>query len=183
MYTKLSKYLSYLLRHHPEDLNLFMDENGFVSVKELIDKINNSGKYSITFNILEEIVKTDLKKRYAFSEDKTLIKANQGHSFNNIKIMYESVKPPNVLYHGTSLKNYESIKNNGISSMKRQYVHLSFDFDTALEVGKRHGKPIVLVIDSLKMYEDNVKFYKADNGVWLTDFIDKKYISCTISED
>lgn len=175
MQVKLSRYLSYLLRHHPEDLNLSMDEEGWVEVEELISKINSETKYKIDMNLLEKIVKEDDKGRYVFTGNKTYIRACQGHSKKDLKIKFAELIPPEILYHGTSKENFKLINETGIKSMTRQYVHLSDNINTARKVGARHGEIIVIVIDTKKMSEDGIKFYKSENGVWLTDYVDTKY--------
>lgn len=167
---KLSKYLSYILRHKPEDIGLTLDSSGWASTKELISKINSNGKYKITMSILEEIVRTDDKQRYAFNDDKSRIRANQGHSFVT-KIQYTATTPPEFLYHGTSTAMLDTICRDGIKPMKRQYVHLSEDLDTAFKVGKRHGNPVVIIINARALSDNGTNFYLADNGVWLTDYI------------
>ena len=175
----LSKYLSYLLRHHPEALKLKMDKQGWVSVNELLSKINAEGHYSISLEELKEVVDKNDKKRFALRENNwgLFIRATQGHSLASVDMKYSPVKPPNVLYHGTAYRFVDSIQKKGILAMKRQYVHLSTDYDTAVSVGIRHGKVKVLMIDAEKMYNDGVEFYKSENGIWLTKFVDKKYIT------
>ena len=124
---------------------------------------------------LEEIVETNDKKRYEFSDDKKKIRARQGHSVD-VDVELEEKTPPDILYHGTATKFLESIYKNGINSGNRLYVHLSNDEDTAKKVGSRHGTPYVLKIDANKMFNDGNKFYLSNNDVWLTKFVDKKYI-------
>ena len=175
----LSKYLSYLLRHHPETLKLKMDNNGWVSVDELLTKINAETQYSISLDELKEVVERNDKKRFAFRDNNwgLFIRAVQGHSLSSVNMKYKSVKPPKILYHGTAYRFVDSIMKSGILAMKRQYVHLSSDYDTAVSVGIRHGKVKVLIVDAEKMYNDGVEFYKSENGIWLTKFVDKKYVS------
>lgn len=163
---KKSKELAYLLRH---DTTYNFDANGYRDVNDLF---NNHG---FTYPILEEIVSTDNKGRYEFNDDGTLIRARQGHSVN-VDVELKEVTPPTVLYHGTAKRFFNSIMENGINKMSRLYVHLSSDKDTAVNVGKRHGEPCVLIIDSNRMYNDGIKFFLSNNGVWLTDFVDPKYI-------
>ena len=164
------KHLAFLLRHDKEALdNGIIDHNGWRNVSELI---KNQG---YTNEILEEIVETNNKKRYEFNEAHTKIRARQGHSINVDVGLTETI-PPNILYHGTSTKALESIYKRGILKGERLYVHLSKDKETALKVGSRHGTPYVLLIDSEQMYEDGIKFYLSNNGVWLTDYVDAKYI-------
>ncbi|MCD1115507.1 RNA 2'-phosphotransferase [Chryseobacterium turcicum] len=172
---KTSKFLSYVLRHHPELINLNLDENGWANVDELIAKSTNDSQ-GFTFEELDEIVETNDKKRFIFNEDKTRIRANQGHSID-INLALISQQPPEFLYHGTAQCNIDSILEKGIEKRSRQHVHLSQDKETANKVGMRHGKPIILTINTQKMFEDGIKFYLSENNVWLTDFVDAKYIS------
>jgi len=172
---KTSKFLSYVLRHHPEIIGLHLDENGWADVDELITKSTNDSQ-GFTFEELNEIVETNDKKRFIFNEDKTRIRANQGHSID-INLALIPQQPPEFLYHGTAQSNIESILEKGIEKRSRQHVHLRQDKETATKVGMRHGKPIILTINTLKMFEDGIKFYLSDNEVWLTDFVDAKYIS------
>lgn len=171
---KTSKFLSYVLRHHPELIGLYLDENGWANVDELITKSKNDTQ-GFTFEELCEIVETNDKKRFIFNEDKTRIRANQGHSIE-INLNLKPQQPPEFLYHGTAHTNIDSILENGIEKRSRQHVHLSLDKETATKVGMRHGKPIILTILSGKMHQDGILFYLSDNGVWLTDFVDFKYI-------
>jgi len=167
-----SKFLSLILRHQPEKINLKLDENGWADVDELIEK---SKKVHFDMDILEEVIETNNKKRFTFNEVKTKIRANQGHSIN-IDINLDPIEPPAILYHGTSIKNIDSIRSSGIDKRNRQHVHLSHELSTAKNVGSRHGKPIILNIDTQQMHKDGFLFYLSKNGVWLTDYIDPKYI-------
>lgn len=171
---RLSVFISLILRHKPSEVGITLDEHGWANVNELIKGINNSGR-KIDMEILEEIVRTDNKGRYSFNENKTLIRANQGHSIP-VDVELKEVAPPDILYHGTATKFIDSIKKQGIKSMSRLYVHLSKDLETATKVGKRHGNCVVLRIDTKKMFEDGIKFYLSENGVWLTKFVDWKYV-------
>lgn len=172
---KTSKFLSYVLRHHPEIISLNLDENGWASVDELILKSTNDSQ-GFTFEELDEIVETNDKKRFIFNEDKTRIRANQGHSIG-VDLALIPQQPPEFLYHGTAQSNIESILEKGIEKRNRQHVHLSQDKETATKVGMRHGKPIMLIVNTKKMSEDGIAFYLSENNVWLTDFVDSKYIS------
>ena len=171
---ELGKFISLILRHKPEVIGISLDKNGYADVKELLDGINKAGK-EIDIITLERIVKENNKKRYCFNEDKTKIRANQGHSLD-VDVELKIAEPPKVLYHGTADRFLEGIKEKGISKQSRQYVHLSKDKETAIDVGKRHGKPIVLVIDTEKMLKDGYIFYLSKNNVWLCDDILWKYI-------
>lgn len=166
-----SKFLSYVLRHKPDEFGLTLEEGGWVSIDALMKACN------FTKEELDEIVATDEKKRYSYDGNGN-IRANQGHS-TNVDMMFTEQVPPDELFHGTGKKSIEPIFKNGIQKMTRQHVHLSSDIDTAVKVGKRHGTPHVFRIDSKRMYNDGYKFYCSDNGVWLTDHVDRQYfISC-----
>lgn len=175
-YVRLSKTISYILRHHPEDYDLELDSNGFVDVNLLLDSINSKKEFNknITIADLKHILSTSDKKRWEIVDNK--IRAYYGHSIDQ-EIKHEVKIPPNVLYHGTSPKVVYKILEEGLLPMKRQFVHLSEDIETAAIVGKRRDKnPIILVIDSKKAYEDGVKFMCENNNIWLTKKVDKKYI-------
>ena len=132
--TGTSKFISRILRHHPESIGIQLDEHGWARVDELIAGIAKTRKFDI--EVLEEIVRTDSKQRYSFNENKTLIRANQGHS-----IPVDVELEQNILWHGTGEKYVESINQIWLISKSRLYVHLSKDVDTARTVGSRHGKP------------------------------------------
>ena len=161
------KRLAFLLRH---DKNYPFDEHGW---REISDLITNHG---YTMDELKEIVETNNKQRYEFSEDMTRIRARQGHSVH-VDVELEEKLPPDVLYHGTGEQALASIQEQGINKGNRLYVHLSETNETAVNVGTRHGKPVVLVIDAKRMAEDGHKFFLSRNGVWLTDFVDVKYLN------
>lgn len=160
------KRLSFLLRH---DMYYPFGEHGW---REISDLITNHG---YTMDELKEIVETNNKQRYEFSEDMTRIRARQGHSVH-VDVELEEKLPPDVLYHGTGEQSLASILEQGINKGNRLYVHLSETSETAVNVGKRHGMPGVLVIDAKRMAEDGHKFFLSRNGVWLTDYVDVKYL-------
>ena len=169
--TKLSKFLSLVLRHKPEAAHITLDAEGWADVDELIK--NNQPRF--TKEILEEIVATDNKNRYSFSEDGKKIRANQGHSVH-IDLKLEPMTPPKVLYHGTATRFLKSIMSEGLKPMSRIQVHLSELYETAVSVGKRHGKVVVLDVDAEQMAADGILFYCSKNGVWLTDNVPAKYL-------
>lgn len=170
---KLSKFISLVLRHNPDAAHITVDEHGWADVEELLAGIQSTGR-KIDMNILEEIVATDNKQRYSFNQDKTLIRANQGHSIA-VDVELKEQEPPELLYHGTATRFLGSIEREGLKPMSRLYVHLSKDIETALKVGGRHGVPVVLKVHSGDMYRDGYKFYLSENGVWLTQKVDTKY--------
>lgn len=172
--TNLSRYMSLILRHKPEVIEITLDEHGWASVNDLICGIekNNPG---FNMDILEQIVRTDSKQRYSFNDDKSLIRANQGHSVN-VDVELKEKEPPEYLYHGTGEKYVKSINQDGLIPKSRLYVHLSKDIKTAENVGKRHGKEVVYRINSGQMYRDGYKFYLSENGVWLIKEVPVKYL-------
>ncbi|MBR4948504.1 MAG: RNA 2'-phosphotransferase [Clostridiales bacterium] len=168
-----SKYISLILRHKPGTIGITLDEHGWANVDELIEGVSKT--YPINIEVLENIVATDNKQRYSFNDDKTLIRANQGHSIP-VDVKLAIVDPPEVLYHGTGEKYVESIDTQGLIPKSRLYVHLSSDIDTAVKVGSRHGEPIVYKVLSGKMEQDGFIFFKSVNGVWLTKKVPVEYI-------
>lgn len=180
---KLSKYISYILRHHPEDIGISLQDGGWVETNKLIEGINKSdNRFNISLPELKEIVDTDNKQRYSFKDNYKYIRANQGHSIKDLNMGYREVTPPKYLYHGTSKEVVSSINKSGkIKPMSRQFVHLSKDIETALNVGSRHGEPVVYLIDCEKMLKDNKKFYISENNIYLVEEVDIKYI--TLMED
>jgi putative RNA 2'-phosphotransferase len=175
----VSKFIALILRHKPETIGITLDEHGWVNVGELIAGI--AAQQPFTMEMLEEIVKTDNKQRYSFNEDKTLIRANQGHSIP-VDVELEEKTPPDILYHGTGLKYTESIDRQGLIPKSRLYVHLSADYDTAVKVGQRHGKPVVYQVKAGKMTADGYKFYLSVNGVWLTKRVLPEYLLKTVQK-
>lgn len=170
---KISKALSYWLRHNPKDIDLNVATNGWVSVKELIEKAKH--KLMFDFNELKYVVQNNDKKRFSFSDDLCLIKANQGHSID-VELKFEEVIPPDILYHGTPNKNVDSILLNGLNKGDRHHCHLSIDTKTAAIVGARRGEFTILNISSKLMSDDGYKFYISENGVYLVDEVPGKYI-------
>ena len=168
-----SKFISLILRHKPETIGITLDEHGWANVDELIEGISKT--HEINREILEEIVRTDNKQRYSFNEDKTLIRANQGHSIP-VDVELEEVEPPKYLYHGTGEKFREAIDAEGLKPKSRLYVHLSEDIETATKVGSRHGKPVVYRVFAGWMHQNGFRFYRSVNGVWLTKEVPTKYI-------
>lgn len=173
-FDRLSVFISLILRHNPDAAQITLDEHGWANVEELLKGIQNTGR-TITMDILEEIVSTDAKQRYSFNQDKTLIRANQGHSIP-VDVELKEQEPPEFLYHGTAARFLKGIEREGLKPMSRLYVHLSKDRETALKVGRRHGDPVVLRIHSGSMYQHGHSFYLSENGVWLTKMVDTPYI-------
>ena len=171
---KTSMFIALILRHKPEVIGITLDEHGWADVAQLIDGVQK--KYPFDMGILEEIVEYNNKKRFVFNADKTKIRANQGHSVH-VDVELEEAVPPEILYHGTREKYLISILEQGLLPQSRLHVHLSPDWDTAVNVGSRRGKPVVFQVNSGQMYRDGFIFYKSLNCVWLIDCIPVKYMS------
>ena len=169
-----SKFLSLILRHNPEKIGITLNENGWADVEELITRTRRMGR-KLDMALLEKVVAENDKKRFSFNESKTMIRANQGHSIK-VDVELPPTVPPNTLYHGTASRFIESIKSKGLVKGKRLHVHLSSNHSTAAAVGKRHGSPVVLEVDSLAMYNNGHIFYLSENGVWLTESVPVEYL-------
>lgn len=171
---KISKFLSLVLRHKPETIDLELDENGWADTNFLIHGMLKAN-YSIDIKNLKNIVESSDKQRFKFNDDFSKIRANQGHSIN-VDLTLEQKLPPEILFHGTATRNIDAINRNGLLKQNRHHVHLSSDRETAEKVGIRYGKPIVLKIEAGKMSAVGFEFYLSENGVWLTEKVDTKYI-------
>ena len=174
MSNHLSKFISLILRHNPAAVGITVDEFGWANVDALSKGINSKG-HAIDRQILDEIVSSDNKGRYSYSEDNSLIRANQGHSID-VDLQLEPIQPPDLLYHGTATRLSSAIQEEGIKKMYRRFVHLSADVAIARIVGGRHGKPMIFVVSAKAMYQDGIKFFQSKNGVWLVDYVDTKYL-------
>ena len=170
---KTSRFISMILRHKPGVIGITLDEHGWADVSELIEGVNKV--HPLDMETLEEIVRTNEKQRFSFNEDKTKIRANQGHTIP-VDVELEEKEPPEFLYHGTADKYVESIDCTGLEPRQRLYVHLSTDKEMAAKVGQRHGKPVVYRVNSGQMAKDGYRFYLSVNGVWLTKAVPVKYL-------
>lgn len=171
---QLSKFLSLVLRHKPDEIGIQLDESGWVTVGELLDAMNRAGR-EMSREKLEEVVRSSDKQRFALSPDGSRIRANQGHSVQ-VELGYEPAEPPEVLFHGTAQKSIESIRREGLQKRKRHHVHLSPTPQAAAAVGSRHGELVLLEVRSGAMHRDEFAFYRTPNNVWLTDEVPVKYI-------
>ena len=171
---KTGKFLSLILRHKPETIGITLDEHGWADVRELIAGVQKT-RPGFNLEVLEEIVRTNNKQRYSFNKDRTKIRANQGHSIQ-VDVELREKTPPEILYHGTGEKSAASILAHGLVPGRRLYVHLSKDIQTAMSVGRRHGKPVVFTVHALRMFEDGYRFFLSENGVWLTKEVPTDYL-------
>ena len=174
-HVKVSKFLSYVLRHKPDAIGLDLDAEGWASIDELIEKAHQADM-TLDRPLIADVVATNDKKRFRLSEDQSLIRASQGHSIE-IDLVLKPVAPPGILYHGTATRFLDSILAQGLLPQARQFVHLSSDAETATKVGARHGAPVVLMVDAQKMADQDLIFFQADNGVWLTAHVPTDFIS------
>lgn len=179
--TSLSKFLSLVLRHKPETINLALNEQGWAKIDDLLIKMRQAGKV-IDRERLEKIVASNDKRRFSISTDGKYIRANQGHSIN-VELGLKPRNPPDLLYHGTATRFLDSIQQQGLIKGHRQHVHLSKDYVTALNVGQRHGKPIVLKVKAGLMHNEGHLFYLSDNGVWLTEQVPKQFLEIMNNEN
>jgi len=164
-----SKFLSLVLRHKPEEISLELDQQGWTSVPDVLEGT------SMTMSELKQVVAQNNKKRFEFNEDQTRIRARQGHSVE-IDLDLQPLEPPIILYHGTTQKKLAKIKSRGLKRMQRHHVHLSPDEQTALAVGGRHGKPLLLVVRAGEMFKEGYTFYRTGNNVWLVDHVPWKFL-------
>lgn len=171
----ISKRLSYVLRHAPESIGIELDSNGWVEVSLLLAALASTGE-AVSLTELEDAVSNNDKKRFSFDETGKRIRANQGHSIA-VDLNYQEKEPPTKLFHGTASRFLASIKQQGLIKGSRHHVHLTESKDTAISVGSRYGKPVLLEIDALAMWRDGAKFFLSDNNVWLTDAVPWSYIS------
>ncbi|MBQ7188936.1 MAG: RNA 2'-phosphotransferase [Kiritimatiellae bacterium] len=174
----LSRFISLILRHKPEVAGISLDEHGWANVQALLDGINAGGRYRIDRTLLDEIVRTDAKQRYSFDENGGRIRANQGHSVA-VDVELTPCEPPSFLWHGTGEKSRASIEAEGLKPMSRLHVHLSREYETAVNVGTRHGTPVVFRVRSGEMAADGYAFFLSENAVWLTNHVPPHYLERT----
>ncbi|HEY2586880.1 MAG TPA: RNA 2'-phosphotransferase [Tepidisphaeraceae bacterium] len=171
---QLSKFLSLVLRHKPDEIGITLDEAGWVPVSELLEALHRAGRGMLREQLVQIVSGSD-KQRFALSDDGSRIRANQGHSVQ-VELGYEPAEPPEMLFHGTSEKSVESIRHDGLQKRKRHHVHLSPTRQTAAAVGSRHGKLVLLEVRGGAMHRDGFAFYRTPNNVRLTDEVPVKYV-------
>lgn len=171
---RLSKFLSWILRHQPEAIGLSLDPNGWADIRLLLEKAAQH-QHPMDMDTLKHIVATNPKQRFSLDATQTRIRANQGHSIS-VDLALVPQQPPALLYHGTAISNAASIDGQGILKQQRQHVHLSSDIATATQVGSRHGKPYIFTVAAADMHRDGFVFYRSENGVWLTDSVPPQYL-------
>ncbi|MFE0461738.1 RNA 2'-phosphotransferase [Kitasatospora sp. NPDC058965] len=177
---KTSKLLSRVLRHDPAALGLPLDGGGWVAVHSLLAALARHGT-PLTREQLDHVVANNNKKRFAYSEDGLRIRASQGHTVA-VDLGLPAVPPPAVLYHGTASRTVPVVLREGLRPMSRQDVHLSADRETAVRVGSRHGRPVVLRVEAGALAAAGHEFRVSANGVWLTDAVPPEYLA-VLGED
>ncbi len=165
----VSRKLAFLLRHSQDPLYISLD-GGWAKVSAITQALNISRAQ------LDEIVANDEKGRYMYDEHKQRIRACQGHSIPGVQVEMEQPEPPEYLFHGTATRFLDTIMREGLRPMTRQWVHLSQDYATAVNVGSRHGTPIVLRINSRQLAADGYQLYRSLNGVWQIKEVPAKYL-------
>ena len=173
---EVSKFLSYVLRHAPEAAGLTLDSEDWAPIDALLEGAARAGK-GMTRELLQRVVDTNSKKRFEISPDGGRVRAVQGHSTAEVQREYPPLEPPQRLYHGTATRFLSSIREQGLRPGSRHHVHLSKDAETAVAVGQRHGKPVVLIVAAQAMHADGHLFFQAENGVWLTPAVPPAYLS------
>lgn len=172
---RLSKTISYALRHDPESFGLSLEDDGSVKLEDLIKVISENKKKEITKDDILSAISLPGKKRFVIENER--IRAYYGHSIKK-EIVKPLIEPPEILYHATSHKALPIIMKDGLKPMGRQHVHLSSEKETALEAGRRKdNNPPLLVIRAKDVYKDGIKFYKGNEDIFLSDSIEPKYIS------
>lgn len=172
--TSASTFLSLVLRHEPSTAHVTLDAAGWVEVAALLAGCAKAGR-TLTRDELEHVVVTNAKKRFEFSADGSRIRASQGHSVE-VELEYAPQEPPELLYHGTATRFLDSIREKGLVKMGRHHVHLSAETRMTLEVGARHGKPVLLTILAGQMHREGHVFCRSTNGVWLVDHVPPTFI-------
>lgn len=167
-FTDTSKFLSYVLRHEPHAIGITLDSEGWADVDALIAGSKAAGR-ELDRELIQAVVSSSDKKRFALSDDNRRIRAVQGHSTKSVAIRHVAKEPPTFLYHGTATRFLDSILAEGLRPGQRHHVHLSEDMSTATTVGERYGKPVILRVEALRMHQQGFRFFQADNGVWLVE--------------
>lgn len=174
--TATSKFLSYVLRHHPEAIGLELDNNGWANISELVTKANKHNK-DIDEQLIRRVIEYGNKQRFIVSDDGNFIRAGYGHSVD-VNLQLTPQKPPKVLYHGTAQNNVSGILEKGITAQSRNFVHLSATKQEASKVGSRHGRPVILDIEALAMHEEGYEYYQSgsEKSIWLTKSVPPAFI-------
>lgn len=172
---KISKRLSFVLRHRSDSVGLELGEGDWIRVDDLLAALAGNGK-TVSQPVLQKVVAENDKQRFEFSDDGLRIRARQGHSAE-VDLGYQPATPPDVLYHGTATRHLDFILQQGLVNGCRHHVHMSTDQETMVAVATRHGKPVLLSIDAKRMHADGHEFFVTGNHVWLTDHVPPEYLT------
>lgn len=171
---KISKRMSYVLRHHPDKIGVHLDPYGRVNVNLFIKKFNNHYGHPIDIPIIQKIIRNGDKKRFAIENGQ--IRALYGHSIP-VKLLTTNKMPPDILYHGTTHSATKLILVEGIKKMDRDFAHLSTTTKMAHQVGaRRDPNPIILIVHAKLAAHDGLSFYPTKSGIWLVDYVPVKYL-------
>lgn len=171
---RLSKFLSLLLRHRPQEIGLRLDPAGWARVEDLVRKAREHGA-PLSPRRLRALVEGQEKPRFSFSEDGERIRANYGHSLD-LDLELEELPPPEHLFHGTARGNLASILREGVDARSRSFVHLSEDRRSARTVGRRHGEPVIVPVRAARMAEAGHAFYRPAPGIWLVERVPPRFL-------
>lgn len=171
---RLSKKMSYILRHNPKDISIELDDHGWVDFDHFIGQLRTVGGLDIDrLDVIDVILEND-KQRFQLVNNR--VRAAQGHSVD-VDLGLSPSSPPSTLWHGTVGRFVESIMNTGLVPSGRTHVHLSDSIQTATAVASRRGKPLILTIDAESMFTAGHRFFCSTNGVWLTDSVPPEFLS------
>lgn len=172
--TRLSKRLSYVLRHDPGSIGVALDAAGWGEVDDVLAGLRTAG-VELDRDELERLVADGTKRRFELDHDGSRIRARYGHSIP-VEPAHATPAPPAVLYHGTATGTVATIRREGLRPMGRVQVHLSTEPELARQVGGRHGRPVVLAVDAAGMHRDGYALRQAAPGVWLVDEVPARYL-------
>ena len=164
-----------VLRHEPTKYGLVLDVNGWTAVDELLAAAQRAG-VPLTRPLMEQVIADNEKQRFALSDDGSQVRARQGHSVE-VDLGLAPVTPPETLCHGTAATSVDAIRRAGSQRRSRQHVHLSPDEETAIKVGQRHGKPVVLRVQAAALHRAGHQFFLSENGVWLVDAVPPEFLA------
>jgi putative RNA 2'-phosphotransferase len=170
---RLSRFLSFLLRHRPQDYPLDFDRQGFVPWSDLLACVQ-ARFADATENDIRAIVEGSDKQRFELRGDK--VRATYGHSFP-VDLGGESVAPPEKLYYGTARDLAQGVLRDGLKPRGRAYVHLSAAVDDAVAVGlRRDPSPAVIVVAARAAHDGGIEFF-ASGPLYLAASIPPQFLS------
>jgi putative RNA 2'-phosphotransferase len=162
----LAKFISYVLRQRPDEFGLVPDEEGFVSLKELLQAIHEEEGWRYVQRChIQEILW--FQENHGLEIVEGRIRAAPGHNFE-MRLTYPESQPPKLLYYGTSRKSYPHVLQQGLRSAGDKGIHLSTTRDMALRIAKRKDpQPVILEIFAEKAWEQGISFRRANELIYL----------------